>query len=378
MNAKGRKKIRILRIIGECKTGGTETIALNYYHGLNHDKVAMDFLFYGDSLQRFNQELETYGDRVINIVEYSKDLIKSIKEIRDVVRIGNYDIVHSQLNTLNVFPLVGAWLGGAKIRICANHSTANLKYEFIKSIIKYVLRPTTKIFATHYAACSEFAGAWCFGKRILDQGKIKIIHNAIDLNNFTFSKEVRKNIRSKEAWKGKFVIGHVGRFTEQKNHRFIIDVFLKVHNKCPEALLVLAGEGELMEEIRQKVHALGLGDAVQFLGVRFDISQLMQGMDLFLFPSLYEGLGNVIVESQAVGLRSVVSDAVPSEVKMTSLVDTISLNEKVEKWAETVLQYRNKYERVDTHTALIKHGYEIKSATIELENYYQNLVINRE
>lgn len=368
------KAVKVLRIIGECKTGGTETIALNYYKNLNHDLVGMDFLFYGPSLPRFSKELEANGDRVINVVDYTENLIGSIREIRDVVKNGNYDIVHAQLNALNFFPLLGAYLGGAKIRIAANHSTANMKYEPKKSIVKYLVRPSAGMLATNYAACSEYAGEWCFGKQALKNGKIKIIHNAIDLSSFNYSDETRQSIRSKMGWNGKFVIGHAGRFTEQKNHKFMVEIFAKVHEKYPEAMLAFAGDGHLMDEVKAQVKELGLTDSVQFLGVRFDMNELMQGMDIFLFPSLYEGLGNVITEAQAVGLRSIASDVVPNEVKMTELVDFISLNKSADFWADAILKYKDGYIHKSRHDDLKKAGYEIKSAARDLEKYYLELV----
>lgn len=368
------KAVKVLRIIGECKTGGTETIALNYYKNLNHDLVGMDFLFYGPSLPRFSKELEANGDRVINVVDYTENLIGSIREIRDVVKNGNYDIVHAQLNALNFFPLLGAYLGGAKIRIAANHSTANMKYEPKKSIVKYLVRPSAGMLATNYAACSEYAGKWCFGKQALKNGKIKIIHNAIDLSSFNYSDETRQTVRSKMGWDGKFVIGHAGRFTEQKNHKFMVEIFAKVHEKCPEAILAFAGDGHLINEIKAQVKELGLTDSVQFLGVRFDMNELMQGMDIFLFPSLYEGLGNVITEAQAVGLRSIASDVVPNEVKMTELVDFISLNKSADFWADAILKYKDGYIHKSRHDDLKNAGYEIKSAARDLEKYYLELV----
>ena len=368
------KAVKVLRIIGECKTGGTETIALNYYKNLNHDLVGMDFLFYGPSLPRFSKELEANGDRVINVVDYTENLIGSIREIRDVVKNGNYDIVHAQLNALNFFPLLGAYLGGAKIRIAANHSTANMKYEPKKSIVKYLVRPSAGMLATNYAACSEYAGEWCFGKQALKNGKIKIIHNAIDLSSFNYSDETRQSIRSKIGWKGKFVIGNAARFTEQKNHKFMVEIFAKVHEKYPEAILAFAGDGHLMDEVKAQVKELGLTDSVQFLGVRFDMNELMQGMDIFLFPSLYEGLGNVITEAQAVGLRSIASDVVPNEVKMTELVDFISLNKSADFWADAILKYKDGYIHKSRHDDLKKAGYEIKSAARDLEKYYLELV----
>lgn len=368
------EKIRVLRIIGECKTGGTETIALNYYENLDHGKIAMDFLFFGESLPRFSRELEANGDKVINVAAYSENLIQSIRQIKEAVRKGNYDIVHSQLNALNFFPLLGAWLGGAKIRVAANHSTANLKYERKKSLLKYLLRPTARLLATDYAACSNYAGAWCFGKKAQRDGKIKIIRNAIDLTKFEYSHEIREKVRYEMNWDGRFVIGHCGRFTEQKNHGFSVDIFREIHERCPQAILVFIGEGHLMDSVKEQVAEYGLNDSVQFLGVRFDVNQLMQGMDVFLFPSLYEGLGNVITEAQAVGLQSVVSDVVPNEVKLTELVEFVPLKETAAVWAERVLSYNNGYVRYSRQDALIKEGYEIQAAAKDLENYYRLLM----
>ena len=170
------------------------------------------------------------------------------------------------------------------------------------------------------------------------------------------------------------MIGHAGRFTEQKNHKFMVEIFAKVHEKCPEALLAFAGEGHLMDEVKAQVKELGLANSVQFLGVRFDMNELMQGMDIFLFPSLYEGLGNVITEAQAVGLRSIASDVVPNEVKMTELVDFISLNKSADFWADAILKYRGGYVHRSRHADLKRAGYEIKSAARDLEKYYLELV----
>ncbi len=367
------KQLRVLRIIGECKTGGTETIALNYYKNLNHNAISMDFLFYGDSLPRFDEALHENGDCVINVVDYTHNLIGSIKEIRDAVKKGNYDIVHAQLNALNFFPLLGAYLGGAKIRIAANHSTANLKYEFKKSIVKYLIRPTSGLLATNYAACSEYAGKWCFGKRALENGQIKIIHNAIDLSKFDYSDCTRQKVRDENGWSDKFVIGHAGRFTEQKNHKLMLDIFFEIKKKCSNAVLVFVGDGHLTGVIQERAKEMGIIDSVQFLGVRFDVNELLQGMDVFLFPSLYEGLGNVITEAQAVGLRCVVSDAVPREVKLTELVDYVPLNENPDVWAEHILRYSDGYGRKSRHEDLVKAGYEIKTAARDLENYYISL-----
>ena len=368
------RKIKVLRIIGECKNGGTENIALNYYKNIDHSRFAMDFLFFGESLSRFNCELEANGDRVINVTDYTVHLLKSIEEIREAVSDGHYDIVHSQLNALNFLPLIGAAFGGAKVRIASNHSTANLKYETRKSIIKYLVRPTAGLLATDYAACSEYAGRWCFGKRVVRNGKLHVIKNAIDLEKFSYADSVRTHVRAEESWDGKFVIGHAGRFTEQKNHRFVVEIFAQIHMKCPDALLVLIGNGHLFNETKALVDRLGLSNSVRFMGTRFDMNELMQGMDVFLFPSMYEGLGNVITEAQAVGLQCVVSEAVPNEAIMTDLVETILLKKNAAEWAENVLKYNNGYIRRSRSDELRKAGYDILLAAKDLEKYYYTLV----
>lgn len=367
-------KIKVLRIVGEYNSGGVENIALNYYKNIDHSKIGMDFLFYGDSHKSIKEEFEKNGDKVINVTDYKDSMLKSIKDIEKVVREGNYDIVHSQMNALNVFPLYAAKRGGAKIRIASNHSTANLKYEFKKSLVKYILRPTIGLFATNYSACSKYAAKWAFGKRKLKSDKMKIIHNAIDLNKFKYDANCRKKIRKEYNWDDKFVIGNVGRFVKQKNHKFLIDIFEKIKLKKENSLLVLIGVGDLQESIKNYVHEKNLDDSVVFLGMRFDVDKLMNAMDLFLFPSIYEGLGNVVTEAQAISLYTLASDVVPEEVKMSEYVEFMSLNENAEKWAEHALKHSSKYKRRNTFLDLKNNGYEIRSAAKDLEKYYFSLI----
>lgn len=367
-------RIRVLRVIAEYQAGGVESIAKNYYDNINHEVIAMDFIFFGRKLPDYCSEVENNGDRLFSVTSYTQNVVKSVLEIKKIVSDGKYDIVHSQLNTLNFFPLLGAWLGGTKIRIASNHSTANLRFEFKRSLLKYILRPTTKICATHYTACSEYAGRWCFGKRACEKGNVKVIHNAIDLESFQYSDETRKKVRERFGWNGCFVVGHVGRFTEQKNHKMLLDIFAEVRKRRSDALLVLIGDGKLRESVSNRAQALGIEESVRFLGIRSDVSELMQGMDVFLFPSLYEGLGNVITEAQAVGLQCVCSDVVPNEVKMTELVEFLPLDEPVERWAEAVIKHSDGYERWGRADELTRAGYEIKSAAKDLEEYYMGLL----
>lgn len=368
------KKIHVLRIIGECASGGTEAIALNYYKNFDHDQIAMDFLFYGPSLPRFKEELEKYGDKVFNVDYYSKHLIKSCRQIKKIVKSGNYDVVHSQLNSLSFFPLFSAKLGGASVRLASNHSTSNFKYEKGKSILKNLLKPSVKLVATDYAACSRHAGEWMFGKKDFSQGKVKIIYNALELQKFSFSKEIREKIRERENWKNKIIVGHVGRLSTQKNHMFLLDVFSEFKKTHENALLLLVSDGKMYDTIMEKVKKLELDNSVLFFGTRFDINELMQAMDIFVFPSLYEGLGNVINEAQTSGLPCLVSTNVPNEVDITDSVKHLSLNENAKTWAKQMSVLLNETERENQIEKMRLANYDVKIESKKLVEYYYSLI----
>lgn len=369
---KESNRIKVLRIIGHYVGGGVETIAFNYYKNLDHSKIAMDFMYLGDSLPPYADEIKANGDSVISVADYTN--LKSVFQISNAVRRGSYDIIHAQLNAMNFFPLLGAKLGGAKIRIASNHSTANLHYEFKKSLLKYILRPSVKLIATNYAACSKHAGEWLFGKRNLANSRVKILYNAINLEDFTFCEMTRQRLREMNSWNDQFVVGHIGRFIAQKNHGFIIEVFEQIVKQYPNSKLVLIGTGPMLSEIKQMVSSRMLTERVSFLGARTDVNELMQGMDLFLFPSIYEGLGNVLTEAQAVSLMSLASDVVPKEVKNTQYVEFLSLKASPFTWANKALEYKSGYPRLDTHGELTSAGYDIVTAAGELEDYYCDLI----
>ena len=248
--------------------------------------------------------------------KYQK-LPQYLKSLEDLFRKNQYRIVHSNVNTLSVFPLYAAKKAGVPVRISHSHSTSNAR-EWKRNIIKNILRPFSKRYATDYFACSELAGRYLFGNKTFDQGKVKIIHNAIDLDKFKFDPEARKKLRKElDIDEKTIVIGHVGRFVKQKNHDFLIDVFNEYHAKTPDSKLLLIGTGPLEEKIKAKVKKLNLENSVLFLGQRNDTNKLYSVMDVFCLPSLYEGLPVVGVEAQAAGLLCIVSNKVSKETKVT-------------------------------------------------------------
>ena len=235
-----------------------------------------------------------------------------------------------------------------------------------------MFKPLLKKYATDYFACSKLAGEWLFGKENVENGKVKIIHNAVDYQKFKMNEEVRNSIRKELNIEDKLVIGHVGRFTNQKNHTFLIDIFNEIHKKNSNSVLMLVGIGEKEDEIKEKVKKLEIEQNVLFMGFQDNVNELMWAMDVFLMPSLYEGLPVVGVEAQATGMPCFMSkDVVTDEVKITEGVKFISLNETAEKWAEEILN--SDLERKDTRDDLKKAGYFIDDMAGELADFYKKV-----
>ncbi|WP_160725763.1 glycosyltransferase family 1 protein [Bacillus sp. USDA818B3_A] len=366
------KPIRVLRIMGPVISGGVDIITMNYYRALDKEKVQLDFIFDGYHETPIDNEIEEMGGKVFKVEPYTSSMWKSMKQVYRIIKENNYQIVHSHMNALSVFPLFAAKLAGAKIRIASNHSTAT-KGEVKKTIMKYVLRPFAKVFPTHYAACSKHAGYWLFGKKSCESGKVTFIKNAIDLNKYNFSEDVRNAVRAELGIKNEFVIGHAGRFAYQKNHRFLVEIFEEVVKVYPNSVLLLAGEGPLRSEIESLVKEKGLNDNVKFLGVRRDMNKIMQALDVFMFPSFYEGLGNVITETQAVSTMSIVSEGIPDEVRFTEYVVGMNLSQTAKEWAEETLKYKDGYVRRNTKQDMQKNGYDIELAAARLKDYYIDL-----
>lgn len=365
------KPIRVAQIIGKWLGGGVESVVMNYYRNIDRNKIQFDFICDNDSTNIPYAEIESLGGKVILIPPYQK-VIKYHKELKRVLKDGNYKIVHSHINTLSVFSLFAAKCAGVPVRIAHSHSTTNKK-EKSKNLMKQLLRPFSKVFATDYMCCSELAGRWLFGDKEYDKGNVYLLNNAIDLDKFKYDETVRKEKRKElNIDDDTLVIGHVGRFVEQKNHRFLIDIFNEVHKQNENSILLLVGQGPLMEEIKEKVKSLGIEDCVKFLEQRNDISELYQVMDLFLFPSLYEGLGMVAVEAQVSGLPCVVSTEIPEIAKVTEKITFIDLENKIEIWTEIIFKYLKNINRKNINFTNGIKKYDIIKETTKLEKKYLN------
>lgn len=364
-----KQPIIVAQIMGKWVGGGVEAVIMNYYRNIDRSKVQFDFICDEDSTNIPYDEIKKLGGRVIICPPYQK-IFKYEKFLIDLFKKNNYKIVHSNINALSVFPLRAAKKAEVPIRIAHSHSTTNKK-EWKKNLMKQALRPFSKKYATDYFACSELAGRWLFGDKTFEQGKVTIINNAIDLDKFKYDEKIRKEKRKELNIKDNtLVVGHIGRFVAQKNHTFLIDIFNELHKKEENSILLLIGQGPLMSEIKQKVDSLGISDSVKFLGQRDDVNELYQVFDVFLLPSLYEGLPVVGVEAQATGNLCILSDSMTQETKILDTTKFISLDMSTEEWVSIILNNYSKFKRHDTTDEITKNNFNIKKEKSELEKFY--------
>lgn len=361
--------VRIAHIMGKWIGGGVEAVVMNYYKNIDHHKIQFDFICDEDSTNIPYKDIENLGGKVIlvppyqHVIKYQKEMIRILKE-------ENYKIVHSHINTLSVFPLRAAKRAGVPVRIAHSHSTTNKK-EWKKNIIKNILKPFAKLYATDYFACTEHAGRWLFGNKEFDNGNVYILNNAIELDKFIYNEEIRKSKREElNISDDTLIIGHIGRFVAQKNHTFLIDIFNEVLKRKENAVLLLIGQGPLQEDIERKVKDLGISNKVRFLGQREDVSELYQAMDVFVFPSLYEGLGMVLIEAQCSGLCCIASTEVPQVAKVTDNIDFISLDDDTNNWCDSIIKSKSYNQRIDNFKQVSQSGYHIQEEVNKLEEQY--------
>lgn len=353
---------RLLCIISSLNAGGAETFLMKVSRVLPPDKYQLDFLV-SEENGCYTQEVLARGGRIFFAPMRSKDLWGAIKTIVDVVRDNQYDcVLKLGSNSDSVIDLIAAKYGGARclsVRSC--NALTNLSAK--KRFTHLLLRPVLNLVADVKIAPSILAAEYTFGKAAA-HSNVHLLHNGVDLNVFRFDMQGRQRIRDEFSLEGHLVIGHVGRFHEQKNHQYLINVFSKIQRVRQDAVLLLVGIGELENDIRKQVRELGLEGAVIFAGQRFDIPQLLSAMDVFVFPSFHEGMPNTVIEAQATGLPCVIADTITKEANITGLVQYLSLESPLDYWAETALAMVAD-ERSDTSQMFLEHGYDIEGVAQE-------------
>lgn len=362
---------------GSLAMGGAETYLANSIEHICMNGINVDILNISKSTSlEMSARLTTDGCQLYDL-QFSDTEINKIRfgvRLYRFLKSHNYDIVHvnSGRISIQVTSLLAARLSGTKIRIAHSHSTGS-EAGIFKESIRTILRKVITQNATMLVACSRNAAIWTFGKNAADN--TIIAKNGIDAKKFAFSKNVRNTYRQKLGWEDCFVVGHVGRFAEEKNHNFLIKIFKRVVELDASARLLLVGEGPLEHEIRILVDQYGLTDKVLFAGVTNHVEYYLCAMDVFVLPSLYEGFGIVNIEAQASGLPCIVSNVVPREAHLSGQMEFLPLESGEYFWADKILQYLpDKYhaEREESWRKVVDAGYDICDTAPILQYLYKN------
>ena len=329
---------RMLCIVGGMNAGGAETFLMKLYRGIDKSKYQMDFAVAIDEKGCYDDEIKGMGGIIHHITPKTKGVAKNFWSIYKLVKENRYKyVLRTSQHSLSAMELLAAWIGGAKIRIfrSSNSNTTSGRKKDLLLHKLFIFMP--RFFANIKIAPSTIAAEYMFGKGCIAKKEAYLLHNAVDLDVYQFSKEDREKVRkSFGILDDEIVIGHVGRFNQQKNHLFLLGVFRDFLKKHPNSKLMLVGTGELENEIQNRIKELDIVNQVILLGVRSDIAQLLSAFDVFLFPSIYEGMPNTVIEAQAAGLPCVVSDKITPEVKISKLVLFESLSNPNACWIKKI------------------------------------------
>ncbi len=365
---------RILCVFGGLDRGGSETMCMNIYRNIDRTKLQFDFVKHVSKKCHYEDEILALGGRIFtaptykiyNHISYKKWWKNYFKEHPE------HNIVHGHYFTISAI-----YLGIAKKfgRTTIAHSHATAATFSIKAVIKNVLQCRIRYIADYFMGCSQVAGEWLFGKKIASSEKYFNLRNAIDAESYIYDENAASDARRQLGYTPEDrVIGHVGRFTEQKNHMFLMDVFKELYRQDSRYKLLLIGEGPLTKDVREKIAEYHLESAVCVAGVRTDVNRLMMGMDLFLFPSKWEGLGIVLIEAQATACPCVTSTAVPQEAKISELVEFIDLNAPIDYWVERIRSTSiDRDNRTNMYATVVDAGYDIHDSAKWVEEFYLSI-----
>lgn len=354
---------------GPMNRGGIETFMMNYLRHMDLNQIHIDFAVRGPERGAYDDELESLGCKIYRLPQRSKHPIAFQKKLRGILESENYQVVHSHADAMSCWILKIAKECGVQVRIAHSHNTQHLTTNPIKFQLNEFARKNINKYATDRFACSQAAGKWLFG-----DAPFKVIHNAIDTKAYAFNNEKRMLIRQKYGVSDDTtLLGHVGRFDTQKNHAFLIEMFARLVEKNANYKLMCVGDGWLRDDIEKAIQQNDLNDKVILVGQQENAKDFYNAFDLYVFPSLFEGLSFVLIEAQANGLTCVCSDTVPQETNLSGGDKMVYLPLESEKWANEVLNF-GRPERYNGEKYVIEHGYDINYEADKLKSIYMKMV----
>ena len=357
---------RILHIADSMGMGGIQAFIMNVYRNIDRTKVQFDFMLNNCPANNYDEEIKQLGGRIFYLPARNKGLYENWKALDDFFDSHNeYDVVHMHESSLTyIEPLIAAKKHGVTTRIIHAHST-KASGSKIHTFIHHANKMRIDKIATDFFACGELAKQWMYGNNNVINRAI-VVNNGIKIKDYEFNDQNRQMVRRLLEIEDSFVVGHVGRFSEVKNHDFLIDVFKHIYDENNKSKLVLVGDGELKSHIEAKVAELRLNEKVLFLGNRKDVKDLLQAFDLVIIPSLYEGFPVCAIEAQASGVACIMSNSITKDAALKSNTVQLSLSDGPDKWADSITGIS----RVPNNECLYSAGYDIDNTIKQLLEVY--------
>ena len=358
--------LRVLQVIGSMNCGGAEAMLMNLYRNIDRSKVQFDFLVCNKDRAFYDDEIESLGGRIYRELEYinPSNLISYRAICESFFSKHNYKIVHCHIGSIAWFVLSVAKKYGA-FTITHSHSTyaglGNLPYRLLSYPVRYT--------ADYFFGCSFQAGKDRYGARTVRKAdRFSVFKNAVNMSDFSFKPSVREQYRKELDLADNFTVGIIARVSKEKNHSFLFEAFSRIVKQDSSAVLLVVGDGVLRDEAQLSVEQMGISDNVRFLGVRSDVKDLLNCLDLFVMPSLYEGLPVSVIEAQVNGLPCLLSTNVPEESAVTDLVSFLPID-SADKWAQAILSYKGT-PRADRSEEIRRAGYDIADNAAKLCDFY--------
>lgn len=364
--------IRILHSVSNMDRGGIETMLMNYYRHMDRSKVQFDFLCNKRTPGAYDEEIEKLGGKIYRMPGFNPFKYAGyVKRMRAIIEENGYGIIHVHNGPMGLYALNAAKRSGVRCRVYHAHGAGLVKHKMV--LFKYLCKVLIPFNLTHRYACGVAAAQYYYGKRVVRRRDYTFIPNAIELDRYVFNPEARQEMRLTYGLEGRHVIGHIGRFTAEKNHVLLLRIFSEMKKADPKAYLVLVGDGELRRKVQDQACAMGLKEDVLFVGSVPNAHEWYQAFDVMVMPSLREGLPVVGVEAQTADLPCIFSDAITREIGLLEKVQFVSLAAPVECWVEAIQRALEHHERGCVRDVIAARGYDVKAEAEKLQDRYIEL-----
>lgn len=368
--------IRVLHVMsGIGYQGGVQALIWNYYKHIDEDEVRFDFIVHSNRMEGYEQRFIDKKSKIFYVPPKKEGLIQNYREICRILKRNNYDIMHVHQDFLGYIALLAAKNNNIKVRIMHSHK-ANMLESPIKRVMRWCFTSVSIKLATDLFACGKEAAIWTYGYQRFKSGQIYILNNAIETKDYLFDQNIRETIRTKYGFTNKIIIGNVARFTYQKNQELLIDILEYLLKLNPNYLLVLVGDGELLMSVKEKVSCKGLEQSVIFLGAKDNVNELLQGMDVFVLTSRFEGLPVTMVEAQTADLPCVISNNITHEIDINKKTQYVKLDDCLEAWCNAIIDNSNFFNRSNMQKEVDESGFNIVKESEKLTDYYKKRVLN--